>query len=192
MTAPARLIDENVRQAALGILESAGEIDEWDLSPTIVLVAETADRPACIPVPIPTTMWLDKHPAAVLHGIAYGVSNRLMRLQLEPPITPDDVRGFILFTEGHDVAFDVLTPAEQATFEDFKARRRLEEHPKARELRMAQMMDRALTPALARHVRGEAVSDQIIYGFEGRIPDALSRVVTALLAAWIGEAEKTN
>jgi hypothetical protein len=189
---PPRLIDDNVRQAALGILETAGEIDEWDIAPTIVLVAETADKPACIPVPIPTTMWFDKHPAAVLHGIAYGVSNRLMRLQLAPPITPDDIRGVILFTEGHDVSFDALTPAEQTTFEDFKARHRLEEHPKARELRMAQMMDRALTPALARHVRGEAVSDQIIYGLQGRIPDALSRVVTAILAAWIGEAEKTN
>lgn len=192
MNMPPRLIDETVRQAALGILETVGEIDEWDIAPTIVLVAETADKPACIPVPVPTNMWLDKHPAAVLHGIAYGVSNRLMRLELAPPITPDDIRGVILFTEGHDVEFDALTPAEQATFNDFKERHRLSEHPKSRELRMAQMMDRALTPALARHVRGEAVSDEIVYGFSGHIPDALSRVVTALLAAWIAEAEKTN
>lgn len=192
MTMPPRLIDDNVQQAALGVLEIAGEIDEWDLAPAIVLVAKMADKPVCVPIPVPAAMWLDKHPAAVLRGIAYGVSNRLMRLQLEPPITPDDVRGVILFTEGHDVAFDELTAAEQATFEDFKARHRLSEHPKARELRMAQMIDRALTPALARHVRGEPVSDEIVYGFDGRIPDAMSRVATALFTSWTAEAEKTN
>lgn len=192
MNTPARLIDDTVRQAALSILESVAESDQWDMPPTIVLVAEAPDKPACIPLPIPEPVWLDKPAASVLHGLAYGVTNGMLGLQLESPITPDDVRGVILFTEGHDVAFDSLTPAEKATYDDFTARHRLEEHPKARELRMATMMDRALTPALARHIRGESVSDEIVYGFQGQLPDALSRVVTALLAAWIGEAEKTN
>lgn len=189
---PERLIDDNVRQAALGILEAAGEIDEWDLLPMVVLVAEGPDKPINVPVPVPPPMWIDKHPAAVLRGISYGVSNGLMRLELGDPVTPADIRGVILFTEGHDVRFDDLTDAEQATFDDFKARHRLEEHPKSRELRMATMVDRSLTVALARHIRGDDVSDQIIYGLEGVIPGAISQLITAIIAAWTAEAEKRN
>lgn len=194
MTAPMpeRLVDDNVRQCALGILEAAAEIDEWDILPTIVLVAEGPDKPINIPVPVPTLMWIDKHPAEVLTGLTYGVSRRLVRLELGDPITPGDIRGAILFTEGHDVRFDELTNAEKETFDDFKARHRLEEHPKARELRMATMVDRSLTVALARHIRGFDVSDEIIYGLDGLIPGALSRLVTALLSNWHAEAEKAN
>lgn len=176
----------------MGILETAREIDEWDVVPTIVIIAEGAEKPICIPVPLPPILWSDKQPAAVLHGIAFAVSNRLMRLELQHPVTTADVRGMILFTEGHGVDYDELTGAERDTLDDFKVNHRLEEHPKARELRMATMMDRALTPAIARHFRGKPVSDEIIYGFSGSIPDALSRLVTALLAAWIAEAETPN
>lgn len=189
---PERLIDDNVRQGALGILEAAAEIDEWDILPTVVLIAEGPDKPINIPIPVPAPMWLDKHPAAVLGGISYGVFNGLMRLELGDPITPDDVRGAIIFTEGHDVRFDDLTDAEQATFEDFKARHRLEEHPKSRELRMATMVDRSLTVALARHIRGEEVSDQIIYGIEGTMPDAISKLMSSLSSAWWFEREKRD
>lgn len=189
---PERLIDDNVRQATLGILEAAAEIDEWDTVPVLVLVAEGPDKPINIPVPVPTLMWLDKHPAAVVRGITYGVSNGLLRVELGEPVTPSDIRGVILFTEGHDVRFDELTDAEKATFDDFKARHRLEEHPKSRELRMATMVDRSLTVALARHIRGEDVSDQIIYGIEGVVPEAISRLMTAIIAAWTAEAEKRN
>lgn len=194
MTAPMseRLIDENVRQAALGILEAAAEIDEWDVVPTLVLVAEGPDKPINIPVPVPTFMWLDKHPADVLRGITYGVSNGMLRVELGEPVTPADIRGVILFTEGHDVRFDDLTDAEKATFDDFKARHRLEEHPKSRELRMATMVDRSLTSALARHIRGDDVSDQIIYGIEGVIPDAISQLASSLIATWWFEREKAN
>lgn len=194
MTAPMpeRLVDDNVRQAALGILEAAGEIDEWDVLPTIVLVAEGPDKPINIPIPVPPPMWLDKHPGAVLAGISYGVSNGLMRLELGDPITPDDIRGAIIFTEGHDVRFDELTDAEKATFDDFKARHRLEEHPKSRELRMATMVDRSLTVALARHIRGEDVSDEIIYGIEGTMPDAISRLMSSLSSTWWFEREKRD
>jgi hypothetical protein len=137
-------------------------------------------------------MWLDKHPAAVLGGISYGVFHGRMRLELGDPITPDDIRGAIIFTEGHDVRFEDLTDAEKATFEDFKARHRLEEHPKSRELRMATMVDRSLTVALARHIRGEDVSDQIIYGIEGTMPDAISKLMSSLSSAWWFEREKRD
>lgn len=194
MTAPMpeRLVDDNVSQCALGILEAAAEMDEWDVLPTVVLVAEGPDKPINIPIPVPSLMWIDKHPAAVLGGISYGVSNGLMRLELEEPITPDAVRGAIIFTEGHDVRFDDLTDAEKATFDDFKARHRLEEHPKSRELRMATMVDRSLTVALARHIRGDDVSDQIIYGIEGVIPDAISRLMSTLSSTWWFERDKRN
>lgn len=189
---PERLVDENVREAALGILEAVGELDQWDIEPTLVLVAEGPDKPINIPVPVPTLMWLAKHPADVLRGIAYGVSNGLMRLELSEPVTTGDIRGVILFTEGHDVRFEELTEAEKVTFDDFKARHRLEEHPKSRELRMATMIDRSLTVAMAQHVRGEDVSERIVYGLQGLIPEALSRLATAMLAAWTVEADKRN
>lgn len=194
MTAPMpeRLIDDNVRQGALGILEAAGEMDEWDVLPTVVLIAEGPDKPINIPIPVPPPMWLDKHPAAVLAGMSYGIFNGLMRIELGDPITPDDIRGAIIFTEGHDVRFDELTDAEKATFEDFKARHRLEEHPKSRELRMATMVDRSLTVALARHIRGEDVSDQIIYGIEGTMPDAISKLMSSLSSAWWFDREKRD
>jgi hypothetical protein len=57
---------------------------------------------------------------------------------------------------------------------------------------MAQMIDRSLTPALARHFRGDEVDDKIIYGFEGNIPAAMEEFVSAVLAAWISEAETPN
>lgn len=195
MTMPPRLIDDVVRQAALGVLEQAREIDEWDTVPMIVLVAESPEQPGhpiCIPVPVPDTVWFDVHPAAILHGLGHGLSNGALQLALGEPITPGDIRGVILFTEGHNVDSDELTDAEKATLDDFKANHRLEEHPKARELRMATMMDRALTPALAQHFRGKEVSDRILYGFEGRLPEAMTRFVTDALAAWMAQAEKPN
>lgn len=189
---PERLVDENLRQATLGILEAAADIDEWDVLPTLVLVAAGPDKPISIPVPVPSLMWIDRHPAAVVQGITDGITNGMLRVELGEPVTPADIRGVVLFTEGHDVRFDELTDAEKATFDDFKARHRLEEHPKSRELRMATMVDRSLTVALARHIRGDDVSDQIIYGIEGIVPAAISRLITAILAAWTADAEKRN
>lgn len=195
MTMPERLIDDVVRQGALRVLEAARSVDAWDVEPTIALVAagpDKPDTPLCIPVPVPTSVWIDTHPAAVLHGLTYGVTHGLVRLELAEPVTAGDVRGVVLFTEGHAVDGNDLTDAESATLDDFKAKHRLEEHPKSRELRMATMMDRALTPALARHFRGKPVSDEIVYGFDGRVPKELSRFVAALMAAWISEVDRTN
>lgn len=192
MIEPTELIDDVVRQGALGVLQSAAELDEWDTVPTIVLVAEGPENPICIPVPIPVHVWLDVHPAAVMYGLTKGVTKGALSLELGDPVTPGDIRGVVLFTEGHAIDSGELTDAEKATLDDFKVSHRLEEHPKSRELRMATMMDRALTPALARHFRGKDVSDEIVYGIDGRLTAALSGFVTALLVAWIGESEKPN
>lgn len=191
MTMPERLIEDVVRQAALSILETGREMDEWDQAPFITLVARRGDDPVCVPVPIPDATWLDAHPANVLTGLTYGVSKGLLKFELGEPISTADICGVILFTEGHGIDFDDLTDAEQATLDDFKASHRLEEHPKARELRMAEMIDRSLTHAMGRHFRGKPVDAELIYHMSGRIPTALERFVTALLAAWMGEAAKT-
>ncbi len=189
---PPRLVDDTVRLAALGVLETAREMDAWDQMPMLILVAEGTEKPVCIPVPVPDAAWLNAHPVNVLKGMTYGVTKGHIRLALEPPANPGDIRGVLLITEGHVIEAEELTPAEQATLDDFKAHHRLEEHPKSREVRMASMMDRSLTPALARHFRGKEVSDRIVYGFDGRIPEAMSRFVTALLSSWMAEADKPN
>lgn len=192
MTMPERLIEDVVRKAALSILETGREMDEWDQAPFITLVARRGDEPVCVPVPIPEATWLDAHPANVLAGLTYGVSKGLLKFQLGEPITTADVCGVILFTEGHGVDSDELTEAQKVTLDDFQKRHRLEHHPKARELRMAQMIDRSLTHAMARHFRGNPVDDKVIYNMSGRIPAALERFVGALFSSWIGEAAKTN
>lgn len=192
MTMPPRLIEDVVRQAALSILETGREMDEWDQAPFITLVARRDDKPVCVPVPIPDVTWIEAHPANVLTGLTYGVSKGLLKFQLGEPITTADVCGVILFTEGHGVDSDELTEAQKVTLDDFQKRHRLEHHPKARELRMAQMIDRSLTHAMARHFRGNPVDDKIIYNMSGRIPAALERFVAALFSSWMGEAAKTN
>jgi hypothetical protein len=188
---PTKLIDDAVRRAALRTLELARDTDMWDVTPMLGLIAVVDDgEPQCIHVPVPESMWLEAHPAHVLRSMAAAIQYGLVSLQLT--VDPGNVRGVLLITEGHAIDTDTLTPAEDATLDDFKAKHRLEEHPKSRELRMAQMIDRSLTPALARHFRGDEVDDKIIYGFEGNIPAAMEEFVSAVLAAWISEAETPN
>lgn len=192
MTMPERLIEDVVRRAAVSILETGRELDEWDQAPFITLVARRGDDPVCIPVTIPESTWLEAHPADVLTGLTFGVSKGLLKFQLGEPITTADVCGVILFTEGHGVDSDELTPAQQVTLDDFQKRHRLEHHPKARELRMANIIDRSLTQAMIRHFRGSPVDDKVIYHITGRIPLTLERFVTALFASWIGAEAEAN
>jgi hypothetical protein len=190
VTTPPRLIDDAVRRAALRTLELARDTDMWDVTPMLGLVVDDGGEPQCVHVPVPESMWLEAHPAHVLRSMAAAIQYGLVSLQLT--VDPGNVRGVLLVTEGHSIDGAALTPAEDATLDDFKAKHRLEEHPKSRELRMAQMIDRSLTPALARHFRGDDVDDKIIYGFEGNIPAAMEEFVSAVLAAWISEAETPN
>lgn len=193
MTMPERLIDDVVRQAGVSILDTGREMDEWDQAPFITLVARRGDKPVCVPVSVPDYLWADVHPAQVLKGLTYGVKTGKLKFVLGNPITTADICGVILFTEGHGIDDSDLTEAERITLDDFRENHRIEEHPKCRELRMAHMIDRGLTSAMARHFRGvETVSDQIIYNMSGRIPESLERFVTALLASWIAEEAQTN
>lgn len=192
MTMPDRLIDDIVRQAGVSILETGREMDEWDQAPFITLVARRDDKPVCVPVAVPDYLWLDIHPAQVMKGLTYGVTTGKLKFVLGEPITTADICGVILFTEGHGVDDADLTEAEKVTLDDFRENHRLSEHPKCRELRMAHMIDRALTPAMAQHFRGSPVSDRIIYNMSGRIPESLERFVTALLASWIGAEAQRN
>ena len=193
---PPKLIDDAVRVAALDILTAARELDEWDLPPGIVMII-AGDKPTYVPVPIPDNLWLDTHPVAVLHALNVGIAAGAISLRVGEDAATSlqatgEIVGVILFTEGHAVIGDNLTDAEKATLDDFKDRHRLEEHPKSRELRMATMVDRSLTTALANHVRGEEISEKIVYGFTGRIPDALRQLTTTLLASWMSEAQKAT
>lgn len=190
---PPKLIDDMVRRGAMRTMELARDTDMWDVAPMLGLVAAGADNePQCIHVPVPDSMWRDAHPAAVLDAMTSAVQYGLVSLQLTEPYKTDVILGVMLITEGHAVDMEALTDAERATFDDFKATRRLETHPKSRELRMAQMIDRSLTTAIIRHFRGDPVSEQVIYGITGTIPAALTRFVTAVMAAWISDAEKTT
>lgn len=192
MTMPERLIDDTVRKAGLYVLESGRKMDEWDQAPFIVLVARRDGEPVCVPVPLPEGIWYDVNPAFVLNGMSYGVSSGGLKFQLGDPITTADVCGLMVFTEGHGVDDGDLTEAEKATLDDFRENHRLEEHPKARELRMAHMIDRTLTQAMVQHFRGHTVSDRVIYHVTGRIPTAVDRLATALFTSWTAEAEKAN
>jgi hypothetical protein len=151
-----------------------------------MLVAEGPDHPLCISVPVPFSLWQAMHPMAVLHNLAHGLS--IGAIGLEPPVPPGEIRGAVLITEGHNIAGTDLTDAENATLDDFKKNHRLEEHPKARELRMAQMIDRSLTVVIAEHFRGEEVSDRIVYGCNGRMTEALDRFITTVFAVWMEQA----
>lgn len=192
MTMPERLIDDVVRKAGLAVLESGREMDEWDQAPFIVLVARKDDEPICVPVPLPEGIWYNVNPAYVLKGMTYGVATGGLKLQLGEPLTTADVCGLMLFTEGHGVDDGDLTDAEKATLDDFRKNHRLEEHPKAREVRMAHIIDRSLTQAMIQHFRGHDVSDRVIYTVTGRIPTAVDRLATALFTSWTAEAEKAN
>lgn len=193
---PPRLIDEAVRTAGLDILTAARELDEWDLPPAVVLIM-AGENPTYIPVPVPDGVWRDTHPAVVLNALSVGIGSGGISLRVGEDAATSlqatgQMAGVILFTEGHAVMNENMTDAERATLDDFAKRHRLEKHPKARELRMANMIDRNLTIAVAQHFRGEEVSDRIIYGTTGRVPQALSRLTTSLLASWMSEAQKTT
>jgi hypothetical protein len=187
---PPKLIDDIVRQGALRTLELARETDMWDVQPMLGLVADVDGEALCIHVPVPDSLWRESHPAGVLLSMASAMQYGLVSLQIEHG--PGAIRGLVLITEGHGVDTDGLTDAEKVTLDDFRARHRLDKHPKAKELRMAHMIDRSLTQALGRHFRGSPVSDQVIYGFSGTIPNALEAFMSAVLASWIEDAEKTN
>lgn len=195
-TKPPRLIDDAVRRAGLDILNAARELGEWDLAPAIVLIM-AGEEARYIPVPVPDALWLDTHPARVINALAFGVGSGGIGLRVGEDAATSlqatgEIAGVILFTEGHSVMNENMTDAERATLDDFAKRHRLEEHPKSRELRMANMIDRNLTIAVAQHFRGEEVSERIIYGTSGRIPDALSRLTTSLMASWMSEAQRAT
>lgn len=187
---PDKLIDDTVRRGAMRTLELARETDMWDQQPMLGLVADVDGEALCIHVPVPDSLWLEGTPAAVLRSMSAAVMYGLVRLQLETDTA--NIRGMVLITEGHGVDTDELTEAEKVTLDDYRERHRLEKHPKARELRMAHMIDRSMTQALGRHFRGDPVSDKIVYGFTGGIPAALEEFMTAVLAAWMADAEKRN
>lgn len=190
---PPKLVDDMVRRAALNTLELARETDIWDVTPMLGLVGvDDAGEPNCIHVPVPDDLWRSTHPARVLHTMAYAVDHRLVELRLSEPYDPGEILGVILVTEGHNIDMHALTDAERETFDDFKAKHRLEEHPKSRELRMAQIIDRSLTTAVIRHFRGDAVSPEVIYGTTGTVPEALTRFVTSVMASWISVAGNTD
>lgn len=191
---PPKLIDDAVRRAALTTLELARETDIWDVEPMLGLVALNPDdgQPQCIHVPIPSHMWRSAHPAQVLTATAMAVDQGLVSLQLSAPYDTGEILGIMLVTEGHTVDMDTLTDAERETFDDFKEKHRLEEHPKSRELRMAQIIDRSMTTAVMRHFRGDGVSPEAVYGVTGTIPDALNRIATSVMASWMSDARKTN
>lgn len=195
-TQPPKLIDDAVRVAGLDILAAAKELGEWDLPPALVIILDRAGEASYIPVPVPDSLWYRTHPADVVNATslalaAGSISLRVGEDQATMLQATGDLAGLILFTEGHVVLGENMTDAERATLEDFAQRHRLEKHPKASELRMANMIDRNLTIALAQHVRGSDVDDRIIYGTTGRIPDALSRFASTLMSTWMSEAQKT-
>ena len=187
---PERLIDDIVRQGAMRTLELARESDMWDVAPLIGLVADVDGEALCIHVPVPDDYWRAAPPPIVVATLAAAVGQGLITLQLDVPT--DAIRGAVLITEGHGVDTDELTDAEKETLDDFRARHQLDKHPKSRELRMAHMIDRSLTQALGRHYRGNDVSEKVIYGFTGNIPTAMEELMTAILAAWMSEAETTT
>jgi hypothetical protein len=195
-TKPPKLIDDAVRSAALDILTAAKELGEWDLPPALVVILNRDGVPTYVPVPVPDGLWYEAHPAVVLNSLSTGLAAGAVSLRVgEDQATmlqaSGDLAGLILFTEGHAVLSENMNEAERETLDDFAKRHRLENHPKASELRMANMIDRHLTVALAQHVRGKDVDDRIVYGFTGRIPDALSRVASTLMSTWMEEAQKT-
>lgn len=195
-TKPPKLIDDAVRVAGLDILTAARELDEWDLPPGLVIILNRDDGATYVPVPVPDGLWHQTHPADVVNAVSLSLAAGTISLRVgEDQDTmlqaTGDLAGLILFTEGHMVMSENMTDAERATLDDFAKRHRLEKHPKASELRMANMVDRNLTIALARHVRGKDIDDRIIYGMTGRIPDALSRFASTLMSTWMSEAQKT-
>lgn len=187
---PDKLIDDTVRRAALRTLELARDADQWDMSPVLGFVADVDGEAVCVHIPVPDELWHQAPPAVVLHSMSVAMMDGMVGLQLE--IDTSTIRGMILLTEGHAVDTDELTDAEKVTLDDYHKRHRLERHPKSRELRMAHMIDRGMTQAMGRHFRGDPVSDKIIYGFTGRVPDALEEFMTIVLAAWMEEAETPN
>lgn len=195
-TKPPKLIDDAVRTAGLDILTAARELDEWDLPPGLVIILNRGGEATYVPVPVPDSLWYQTHPADVINAVSLSLAAGTISLRVgEDQDTmlqaTGDLAGLILFTEGHIVMSENMTDAERATLDDFAKRHRLEKHPKASELRMANMIDRNLTIALAQHVRGKDIDDRIIYGMTGRIPDALSRFASTLMSTWMSEAQKT-
>jgi hypothetical protein len=187
---PPRLIHDIVRAGAMRTLELARESDMWDVAPLLGLVCDVDGEAFCIHVPVPDDYWRAAPAPAVVRSIAAAVGQGLITLQLDVPT--DSVRGVVLITEGHGVDVDRLTDAEKETLDDFRERHPLDRHPKSQELRMAHMIDRSLTQALGRHYRGNDVSEKVIYGFTGNIPTAMEELMTAILAAWMSEAETTT
>lgn len=189
-TQPPKLIDDLVRQGGMRTLELARESDMWDVAPMLGLVADVDGEAKCVEIPVPDDFWRAAPPPRVIATMAAAVGHGLITLQLDLPT--DSIRGVVLITEGHAVEGDGLTEAEKETLDDFAARHRLEKHPKARELRMAHMIDRSLTQALGRHFRGDPIREELVYGFTGNIPNALELFMTSVLASWISDAEKTT
>lgn len=185
------ITDPDLLDAAQGMLETLDEMDQWDLPPYVILVIG-GDRKGFIEVPIPEQVWASAHPAEAIQLLAAGIASGAVALDVEGDDgRPMVVIGALLITEGHTIDSASLDEHEKSMLDDFTERHRIEEHSKAKELRMATMVDRALNVNMYHHVRGEKITTELMDGITGRIPDALSALMTALAASWIERAEES-
>lgn len=175
-------VSDKLRHAALDVLEIGRKFDKWDQAPSLIAVIDD-DPMAFAPIDIPTDVWDGQNPADVLAGLCMMIMNGA---EVFDPDWTGEIAGVLLVTEAYTIDSNDLSPAHRAGLREWAKHNNLRDHPsgKAREARTVTVVDRHMTAGYGKHVRGQGVDPYLVYGAEGRIPDAVKAVTGLLVAAW--------
>lgn len=180
------MIDPTLETIGMNVIRKAAQANQWDMQPFLAVVAHpTGQKPGAIPIQIPEYVWKDAHPANVMDSIAkvVEVHNNFRIAHPTPGFTTiRDMVGLLLVFEAHTLHGSELTTQERADLTEWSKTNRLEHHPsgKAREIRLAMMIDRSHTIGHIEHIRGEDPGTDVVYNGIGVITEAVRRFMTTL------------
>lgn len=180
------MIDPTLETIGMNVIRKAAQANQWDMQPFLAVVAHpTGQKPGAIPIQIPEYVWEAAHPANVMDSIAkvVEVHNNFRIAHPTPGFTTiRDMVGLLLVFEAHTLHGSELTTQERADLTEWSKTNRLEHHPsgKAREIRLAMMIDRSHTIGHIEHIRGEDPGTDVVYNGIGVITEAVRRFMTTL------------
>jgi hypothetical protein len=160
---------------------------EWDEPPALYLIILADGGPRLSIFPLRDSVWELDRPAAVLAGLARSWERNAGVIQQE---APPGLHGAAFRSESWRVQLPLDAPAEQAEEVKRESRaHRLAQHPLRIEERGMFAVDRAGATYVVSWARGEAEPLRKVerrrpadgMGMAGTIPEALDRIVTAML-----------
>lgn len=154
--------------------------DEWDEEPSLVLIVRGTDgTPSFDPMPIPGAIW----GAAPVHNVLWATAKTTQmfteggHVWVQPGET---LLGVALFSEGWGVSTSVKNDELQQIQDYMRAGGRLVDHPLGVECKMvtASLVDDTVV-TLTHFRNGESIDSGEVGSVEGRVPEALSAVLSA-------------